>query len=96
MHGSILKIYTYISDPIEIRTLWIGDFAAQIENDPGGLIPGTKAEGDQRKILRLVVGGDFFLGGSGKIQFLNSIFFVVFFAPICLTCSIFAATFLDK
>ena len=62
MHGSILKIYTYISDPIEIRTLWIGDFAAQIENDPGGLIPGTKAEGaegDQGKILRLVAGSDF-------------------------------------
>ena len=49
----------YISDPIKIRTLRIGDFAAQIENDPGGLIPGTKTEGDQRKILHLVVGSDF-------------------------------------
>ena len=45
--------------PIEIWTLRIGNFAAQIENDPGGLIPGTMAEGDQRKILRLVVGSNF-------------------------------------
>ena len=50
---------TYISDPIEIRTLRIGNFAAQIENDPEGLIPGTKAECDQRKILRLVAGSKF-------------------------------------
>ena len=33
----------YIPDPIEIRTLQIGDFAAQIKNDLGGLIPGTRA-----------------------------------------------------
>ena len=56
----------HISAPIEIRTLRIGDFAAQIENDPGGLITGTMAEGDQRKILRLVVGSDFSWGFSGK------------------------------
>ena len=31
-------------DLIESRTLRIGNFAAQIENDPGGLIPGTMAE----------------------------------------------------
>ena len=48
-----------ISDPIEIRTLRIGNFAAQIENDPGGLILGTKTKGDQRKILRFVVWSDF-------------------------------------
>ena len=57
---------TYIPDPIQIRTLRIGDFAAQVENDPGRLIPGTVAEGDQRKILHSVVGSDFFLGISGK------------------------------
>ena len=49
-----------ISDPIEIRTLRIGNFAAKIENDPKGLNPGRMVEGDQRKILRLVVGSDFF------------------------------------
>ena len=43
------KKYISIPDPIEIRTLQIGDFAAQIENDPGGLIPVTMAGGDQRK-----------------------------------------------
>ena len=49
---------TYIPDPIEILTLQIGDFAAQIVNDPRGLIPGTVAEINQRKILRLVVSSD--------------------------------------
>ena len=50
---------TYIPDPIEILTLQIGDFAAQIENNPRGLVPGIMAEGNQRKILCLVVCGDF-------------------------------------
>ena len=53
------KKNAYIPDPIQIQTLRIGDFAAQIENDLGGLIPGTMAEGDQRKIFRLVVGSDY-------------------------------------
>ena len=44
---------------IKIRTLQIGDFAAQIENDPERHIPGAMAEGGQRKILRLVFGADF-------------------------------------
>ena len=52
----------YIPDPIELRTLQIGGFAAQIENDTGELIP------DQRKILRLAVGRDFFLGISGNFK----------------------------
>ena len=59
---------TYISDPIEIQTLRIGNFAAQIGNDPKGLIPGIKAEGDHRKILCLVVESNCFLGGLGKFQ----------------------------
>ena len=61
-----MRLKKKIPDPIEIRTLRIGDFAAQIENDPGGLI-GTMAEVDQRKILHSVVGSDFFLGVSGNI-----------------------------
>ena len=57
MNATIIK--KYISAPIEIRTLRIGDFAAQIENDPGGAFPGTMAGGDQRKILRLLVVSDY-------------------------------------
>ena len=58
-----------IPDPIEIQTLRIGDFAAQIENDLGGLIPGTMAEGVQRNILRLVVGSNFsWVFRRGKIK----------------------------
>ena len=41
----------HVSDHSEIRTLRIDGFASQIENDPKGLTPGTKAEGDRRKIL---------------------------------------------
>ena len=63
-----------IPDPIESRTLRIGDFAGQIENNPGGLILGTVAEDDQRIILRLVVGTEFFLDVSGKIWELRWIF----------------------
>ena len=50
---------TYISTPSKIWNIQIGDFATQIENDPGEVISGSKDEGDQRKILRLVVSSDF-------------------------------------
>ena len=67
-----------------------------IEDDPGGLTLETKkAEYDQRKILRLVVGCDFSWVVWGKNQKLRQ-FFVVFFTPIYLKCLIFAATLLGK
>ena len=56
----------HVPEPIKIRILQIGDVAVQIEHDPGGLIPGTMAEGDQRKKMCLLVSGDFYLGVSGK------------------------------
>ena len=52
VHATIIT--KYVSLLTEIQTLRIGDFAAQIGNDPGGVCPGTMAEGDQRKILHLV------------------------------------------
>ena len=48
-----------VPNPIEIGNLRIGHFAAQIEYNHRRLIPGTMAEGDQRKIFRLVVGSDY-------------------------------------
>ena len=58
---TLRQLKTTCLSSIENRTLRTGDFAAKIENDPGGLIPGTMAEGDQRKILHLVVVSDFSL-----------------------------------
>ena len=42
------------------------------------------AEGDQREILRLVVGSEFFLGVSGKFQKIKADFFVVTFCAYLL------------
>ena len=44
----------YVSGLSDIWTLQIDDLPAKIENDHKGVIPGTKVEGGQRKILPLV------------------------------------------
>ena len=66
VHSTTSKQIYIISVPIEIQTLRIGDFAAGRENDLEGLIPRTKAGGDQHKILRLVVGSNFSWVVRGK------------------------------
>ena len=76
-----------IPDPIERRTLLIGDFAAQIENDTRGLISGTMIEGDQRETLHLVVGSEFFWVFRGKNKNCGGFFVVTFCAYLLNMCN---------
>ena len=75
----------HILDPIEIWILQIGNFAAKIENDPGGLNTGTMAEGDC-KILRLVVGSNFSWVFQENFKKAGGFFVVTFSAHLWHMC----------
>ena len=94
LNTTMVKKYIF-STPGKILILQIGDFAAQIENDPGGVITGIKVECDWCKILCLVVGSNF-LDCFREISKVKVEVLWDFLPPMYLMCAILSVSLLVK